>query len=110
LDDAELIHRSEKLRVDINKTSDDAKDVEKKRKHALAFKTIPAVPEMKKGKSDSNQEANVEDWSSTVDSGPSSPHSVNSPDVLTDDMATESGYGEEDSPITNSKLHPFFIM
>jgi DNA helicase INO80 len=96
-----LIHRSEKLRVDINKTSDDAKEVEKKRKHALAFKTIPAVPEMKKGKSDSNQEANVEDWSSTVDSGPSSPHSVNSPDVLTDDMATESGYGEEDSPITN---------
>ncbi|XP_063928417.1 chromatin-remodeling ATPase INO80 isoform X2 [Zophobas morio] len=98
LDDAELIHRSEKLRADINRTSNDEKDPEKKRKHMLAFKTIPAIPE-KKGKSDS-QETYIEDWSSTFDSGPSSPHSVNSPDVLTDDMA-ESGYGEEDSPITN---------
>ncbi|EFA10951.2 chromatin-remodeling ATPase INO80 [Tribolium castaneum] len=100
LDDAELIHRSEKLRVDFNKTKDEDKELEKKRKHMLAFKTIPAVPELKKTKSDSSQETYIEDWSSTLDSGPSSPHSANSPDVLTDDMA-ESGYGEEDSPITN---------
>ncbi|RZC35852.1 DNA helicase Ino80, partial [Asbolus verrucosus] len=99
LDDAELIHRSEKLKVDINKTNDE-KELEKKRKHMLAFKTIPAVPELKKVKSEGSQETYIEDWSSTLDSGPSSPHSINSPDVLTDDMA-ESGYGEEDSPITN---------
>lgn len=51
-------------------------------------------------KSETSQETASEDWSTTLDSGPSSPYSINSPDVLTD---AESGYGEEDSPITNSK-------
>lgn len=66
------------------------------------------MPEIKKSKSDSNQETYIDDWS-TLDSGPSSPHSVDSPDVLTDDM-TESGYGGEDSPITNSKFMLFFFL
>lgn len=72
----------------------------------FAFQTIPAVPEAKRLKQDSLDSCFEEQPASgngnTVDSGPNSPGSVHSADILTDDL-TDNYNEDADSPITNSE-------
>lgn len=128
LDDDELVQKYH-LKVEGGKT-DEAKE-DRKRKHPAAssssssissaapatatptttastaptplpFKTIPAVPEPKRLKSEQSADSAFdEQWGSgNLDSAPNSPRSVNSPDILADD--NENNYTDEgDSPISN---------
>lgn len=73
----------------------------------FAFQTIPAVPEAKRLKQDTLESCFEEQPPSgngnAVDSGPNSPGSVHSADILTDDL-TDTYNEDADSPITNSEF------
>ncbi|XP_018566772.1 putative DNA helicase Ino80 [Anoplophora glabripennis] len=98
LDDDELV---QKYHLKIENPQED-KGEDKKRK--LPFKTIPAVPEAKRLKQESLDSCFEEQPTSSngnaVDSGPNSPGSVHSADILTDDL-TDTYNDDADSPITN---------
>ncbi|KAJ8923687.1 hypothetical protein NQ315_010268 [Exocentrus adspersus] len=100
LDDDELV---QKYHLKIENPPEDNKEVDRKRK--LPFKTIPAVPEPKRLKQESLDSCFDEQLNSgngnAIDSGPNSPGSVHSTDILTDDL-TDNYNEEADSPITNT--------
>ncbi|XP_072402689.1 chromatin-remodeling ATPase INO80 isoform X2 [Diabrotica undecimpunctata] len=90
LDDDELV---QKYHLKIDNTSE---ELDRKRK--LQYKTIPVGLEPKKSKQE--PVAPLEEASSIVESGPNSPLSVNSNDILVDD-GVDIYNDESDSPITN---------
>ncbi|KAK9889417.1 hypothetical protein WA026_004689 [Henosepilachna vigintioctopunctata] len=105
LDEEELVQKFQKpsMKLDsipINKTDSGVviTDVERKRRTDASYKTISAAPEPKRLKI---HDTNFEDQFLNVDSTPTSPQSVNSNDVLTDDLSDTSFFEDNESSLSN---------
>lgn len=69
------------------------------------FQTIPSVPEAKRAKPETIVTNHVEEKTNQTiidSSGPNSPNSAHSPDILADE-SSETYNDDADSPITNSE-------
>ncbi|KAL3289772.1 hypothetical protein HHI36_023167 [Cryptolaemus montrouzieri] len=73
-------------------------DVEKKKRSDASYKMISAAPEPKRMKV---HDTNFEDQFLNVDSTPTSPQSVNSNDVLTDDLSDTSFFEDNEGSLSS---------